>query len=390
MEICLDTDDIDLINPCFILISFDGKIQTFGPFFRNNFLAKLGAPVEDLITFSGLGSFGDIISKRENVFDVSGVIPKTGLKVSGNLILVEQGFVYTARPSVNSLQEAIEAGLDMKSFGTGDPTYKMLLSGHMQQNLLEQYREIAAKLTEARRSLIEPIANMWELSAYIAHDFKNYLNAIAVSVDRIKNLEAASAQESFDLIDQALIQATSLADAIGDIARNQKHDNTTFELNRVLRANARIFASLLAKGIRTELDLLDKPLSIQCNIPIFIGCMMTIISNAKQALGESGAVKISTEHLKVDDIDRALKLTAKNYAVISIVDDGPGIPPHLLSQVTKPFVSTKGGGRGLGLASVAEFCRRQEGALRVESNPGAGSRIELILPLVSEIEYFPN
>lgn len=381
LQIYLNEADLNNISPSIILFDSDLYVSFHGSLYGKNVKGRHINEILDL-------SIKENVFFKEStdiIYDVVARLKFVDLKIVGDIYRTSDGFLYSARPDVKSLEEAVQAGLSMSSFRPGDPTYKALLLAHMQQSLLDQYRELALRLTEARHGLIEPIANMWEMSAFIAHDFKNYLNAIGMSADRIEMLGLpAAADSSLELIRQAVVQASSLADAISDVARNHKYDQASFEFHRILRANMRIFEAMLSKSIELELKLTDGPLHLRGNIPVFLGCIMTIISNAKQALGESGTVSLSTAVLELAVADADLALRPGRYAIISIVDNGPGIPSELLSQVTKPFVSTKGAGRGLGLASAAEYCRRQDGALRILSSPGSGTRVDMYLPLVQD------
>jgi two-component system nitrogen regulation sensor histidine kinase GlnL len=62
-------------------------------------------------------------------------------------------------------------------------------------------------------------------------------------------------------------------------------------------------------------------------------------------------------------------------------DDGPGIPPELLDQVATPFFTTRPGGTGLGLALSRHWVTRHDGRLQIESTPGRGTLVRVLLPL---------
>jgi signal transduction histidine kinase len=65
---------------------------------------------------------------------------------------------------------------------------------------------------------------------------------------------------------------------------------------------------------------------------------------------------------------------------VAVEDSGPGVPPAERERIFRPFYSRDGGGTGLGLAIANELAGALGGRIRVESEPGRGSRFELVLP----------
>jgi signal transduction histidine kinase len=94
---------------------------------------------------------------------------------------------------------------------------------------------------------------------------------------------------------------------------------------------------------------------------------LNLLLNAAQALGPGGsaAVELREEERQV---------------VVTVGDDGPGIPPDLLERVFEPFVSTKPAGTGLGLAVARRIALAHRGEIRMESTPGTGTTVHVRLP----------
>ncbi len=96
---------------------------------------------------------------------------------------------------------------------------------------------------------------------------------------------------------------------------------------------------------------------------------------------EGGRIVIATHDLALDDDP---DLPAGAYLSVEITDSGSGIAPEILARVCEPFFTTKavGQGTGLGLAMVFGLAQQSHGRLRIESAPGEGTRVQIILPRV--------
>jgi CheY-like chemotaxis protein len=112
---------------------------------------------------------------------------------------------------------------------------------------------------------------------------------------------------------------------------------------------------------------------------------MNLIINARDAMPEGGTISVIGENRQVpSDPDRrpAEGLADGDYIVLTVTDTGCGIAPEIMEQVTEPFFTTKevGKGTGLGLSMVYGFATQSGGTMRIESEAGKGTRVELWLP----------
>jgi len=115
--------------------------------------------------------------------------------------------------------------------------------------------------------------------------------------------------------------------------------------------------------------------------------LLNLSVNAVQAVGASGRITLSTRHQP----DGSPGTTGMVEAVVA--DSGLGIPPQDLPHIFEPFFTTKGmvGGTGLGLAICREIILNHRGDIRVESEPGQGSRFIVVLPrALDQTERQPN
>jgi len=95
--------------------------------------------------------------------------------------------------------------------------------------------------------------------------------------------------------------------------------------------------------------------------------LLNLVRNAAEAMPGGGHVWLRTR-------------SEQGRVVVEVADDGPGIPPELRERLFDPFVSTKQGGTGLGLALTHQIVKDHGGAIRVSSTPGQGATFTLELP----------
>jgi len=109
--------------------------------------------------------------------------------------------------------------------------------------------------------------------------------------------------------------------------------------------------------------------------------LVNLIINARDAMPAGGTVTVSVENRQFAP-EQPAGLEPGDYVLIAIADTGTGIAPGDLERVMDPFFTTKeiGKGSGLGLSMVYGFAKQSNGAFRIESALGKGTRAELWLP----------
>jgi len=159
---------------------------------------------------------------------------------------------------------------------------------------------------------------------------------------------------------------------VRDLARGADAPSEPVDLEEVVDAALRESAAQAGPGVRLER---------QCgNVPPVPGSagrlrqvVVNLVVNAIHATGSAGSVRVATER-------------RGRHALIAVEDDGPGISLEVRARLFEPFFTTKpvGQGTGLGLYVCAEIVRSHGGEIRVDSEPGRGSRFEVRLPLGRE------
>jgi two-component system NtrC family sensor kinase len=217
----------------------------------------------------------------------------------------------------------------------------------------------------------EKMAELGRLSVGIVHELNSPLSVIASAVQLILREEGVPsfAREMLERIDTEIHRLSQFTKGVLSFARNG--DEPEADVNQVLREVMTFLRYEARKRSITVIEELDYdvlPVSADRNRlkQIFINLIM----NAFQAMGQGGALLVSTSMPN----DRTVR--------IQIADTGEGIPPERLERIFDPFYTTKkeGEGTGLGLYIVSKMVELMAGSIDVTSMVGEGTTFTLLLP----------
>ena len=110
---------------------------------------------------------------------------------------------------------------------------------------------------------------------------------------------------------------------------------------------------------------------------------MNLVVNARDAVSPGARIVVETSNEAVDaGIASHIGIREGDYVVVSVTDDGTGMAPDVIAQAFDPFFTTKevGRGSGLGLSQVYGFVKSSSGHVRIESEVGKGTTVQLYLP----------
>jgi PAS domain S-box-containing protein len=217
------------------------------------------------------------------------------------------------------------------------------------------------------------------LAGGIAHDFNNLLGSILTTSELVLS-ELPGGSPAIGGV-QAI---KSVADRGAGIVRQMMsyagQENPAFEavdVGKLVDEMIRLLKVSISKGATLRVELAEDLPTVQANAAQLRQVLMNLVINASEALGEKEGV-ITVTLAKVHsgaDCDRIR---------LEVSDTGCGMTEETQAKMFDPFFSTKFAGRGLGLAAVQGIVRSHGGALSVESAPGRGSRIEILLPCASD------
>ena len=228
-----------------------------------------------------------------------------------------------------------------------------------------------------------------QLTGGIAHDFNNLLTVIFGNLDLIQRRtteEKTAALAGYAR--QAADRAAKLTHQLLAFSRSQRLNLQPVDLNALVSGMSDLLARTIGPRITISMDLgEDRPWAM-ADENQFELAILNLAINARDAMGDSGVLRISTRADAADDAT----LSAGDYGVVTVSDTGTGIPTSLIDKVFDPFFTTKpvGKGTGLGLSQVFGIARQSGGTVRIESVEGQGATIEIWLPLTEAIAPAPE
>lgn len=225
------------------------------------------------------------------------------------------------------------------------------------------------------------------LAGGIAHDFNNILGAIMGFGELLRSsVEEEQARRDLDELLAFTRRGKELVQRIQAFGKRKEGRRVPLTLEDPLREVASLVRSSFPPNLEIEYR-------VQPEVPRVLGdptalhqVFMNLAVNAAQAMPGGGRLAMEAEPLYVSD-SRARAhpyLQEGHYVLVSVRDTGVGIDPEIQSRVLEPFFTTKppGQGSGLGLAIVHGIVRELGGAVELESTPGEGTTVRVILPSV--------
>ena len=222
----------------------------------------------------------------------------------------------------------------------------------------------------------------WEnVARKLAHEIKNPLTPIQLTIDRLKNKYSKSIDsaevENFNnylkTIGKQINQIENLVNEFSDFARMPKPIFVNTNIIEIIKHNITLLKEF-DKSISIKFIFNKKNFSINCDTDQISRVIFNLIKNSIEGIQEK--VKKNGDFTKIISIEIKDK---NDYIALIITDNGTGFSTDIIKNITKPYFTTKAKGSGLGLSIVSKIINDHNGSIKFSSN-NAGAIVEILLP----------
>lgn len=223
------------------------------------------------------------------------------------------------------------------------------------------------------------------LAGGIAHDFNNLTTAIRGYAELLIP-EAATDLVRADLeeILTAVDRASALTRQLLAFSRRQVLQTEVVDLNDLVTNLQRMLQRLIGEQILLESKLTPQPPLVRVDPGQIEQVIVNLVINARDAIPQSGGIRLATGRRSVATSPPELEFVIPpgEYATLEVADTGTGMTPETAARIFDPFFTTKGSaGTGLGMATVYGIVKQSGGFVVLDSEPGHGTRVTVLLPM---------
>ncbi len=226
-----------------------------------------------------------------------------------------------------------------------------------------------------------------QLTGGIAHDFNNMLQAIGGSLELMsRRVGQGRPAEAAVLVSSArtmVERAAALTHRLLAFARRQTLQARPVEPDNLIRGLVELIQRTVGPGITVEVRPCDGIWTVLCDPNQLENVLLNLAINARDAMPDGGTVTLSTRDVRLS-AEMAGQDGARpgDYVEIAVADTGVGMDEATRTRAFEPFFTTKpiGQGTGLGLSQLYGFAKQSGGAVRLNSEPGRGTTVQLYLP----------
>ncbi len=221
-----------------------------------------------------------------------------------------------------------------------------------------------------------------QLTGGIAHDFNNVLGALIGSLDLIRRgaRDEARVRRLADAGLHAAERGAKLTSQLLAFSRAQRLELQPLDVGALVEGMRELLAHSLGPQIDMVVEMPEPPLRVLSEPTQLEMAILNMAINARDAMPGGGRITIAVRRARIADDP---ELDDGERAELSVSDTGTGMAPEVAARAFEPFFTTKeiGKGTGLGLSQVYGIARNSGGVARLESRPGQGTTVRLILPI---------
>ncbi len=323
-------------------------------------------------------------SSRQSLIQMINFIRALAMLVGGGVILLGLVLGWWVSARVTRPVEELAAGAREVAAGHWEVRVEVHSRDEVGQ-LADAFNEMTRQLAEQRERLVqtERVAAWRELARRLAHELKNPLFPLQLTVENMQRAREQSAEqfdevffESTETLRAELENLKTIVSRFSDFAKMPPPEFEPVDVNESVRSVVKLFEPQLAPVGRPSITpelYLDENLPRPQADPILLRrALENLILNSLDAMPAGGTLTVRTAH--------------RTGAVrLEVTDTGQGLTPEECARLFTPYYTTKRHGTGLGLAIVQSVVSDHGGRIEVESAPGAGATFRIELPMEQKV-----
>jgi len=219
----------------------------------------------------------------------------------------------------------------------------------------------------------EQLAALGSVAAGISHEIRNPIAGVRTAIEVLRTEDDRVEPDGRDLYDRILSELDRINRTVGNLlrlARPPKACRMPGQLEEIaLHAVDLVRPQLARQGIALKLNVAGPIPKLDLDSDMMMQMIINLVRNSAQAIRKDGKVNVVVSGFPDE-----------GGAILTVEDDGPGIPEGALDQVFEPFFTTKETGTGLGLPICRQIAELHGGTVTLESRRDRGTRIVVLLP----------
>jgi len=232
-----------------------------------------------------------------------------------------------------------------------------------------------------------------QLAGGVAHDFNNLLavilNYAELIAEELAGPEPAleSADHDIAQIQRAAERATALTHQLLAFARREIVQPQVLDINQTVTDVEQFLRRTIGADVLLRTDLAEDLWPVLADAGQIEQVLVNLAVNARDAMSAGGTLSIDTANIIIAPAEAGAAQQVGRHVRLQVSDTGTGMPADVVEHAFEPFFTTKsaGAGTGLGLSTVYGIVAQAEGTITIESQPGTGTTLTMLVPVTDEV-----
>jgi signal transduction histidine kinase len=192
-------------------------------------------------------------------------------------------------------------------------------------------------------------------------------------------------QRYLEMAQSGIERAAGLTQRLLSFARRQPLSTRPLKLDELIHGIQPLLDHSVGSSAKLDYRLASRWL-VMCDANQMENAILNLVINARDAMPEGGRITVRTDDVRVDAARPMAGLSEGDYVHLRVIDAGVGMSEEVRRKAFDPFFTTKpvGKGTGLGLSTILGYVVQSRGAATIESEPGRGTTIHILLPRAPE------